>query len=561
MGLAAEPTTAMLRLDLLGTYKMAWLPGDLLAGLLIFAVAIPAALAFSHLAGLQPINGLYAALLAMGVYAFFGTSRQLIINPEATVAILVATSVAAVYSEGEPVRFATLVTLQAIMVGVMQVVAGVFRVGFISDFIPKSVVTGFINGLGLIIILSQAGKLTGIDLKSAAFFPRIWELYLRFHEVHLLTFYVGGACLLGMLVMRLLVRWIPEAVVVVLLATLAVMKWDLGAQGVQVIGLVPAGLPQPVIPKVGFSDILNMLPVAAGVALVSYVDTTITGRSFAMRGGYRLDPNQELIALGLANTGAGFFQGLAVGSSHSCTAVNEMYGGRSQFAGLLAALFLGGFLLYLTDILTNVPAVALSAIIIGAGARLLRPGELISTFKTRRASCYVSLVTTGAVLIAGLMNGILVSVALAIILVLTSLARPHETVIRPKVPGLLIYRFAGPLFFLNAAYFANRVQELIDSSPEPVTFFLVNAEAIVDMDVNAAEILEELQFNLKNQGITLGICEVKGHFRRALMSTHLPGRVGFVIYPSVAATVRELTKEPSKEEKKSGTSDEPVPGS
>jgi len=162
-----------------------------------------------------------------------------------------------------------------------------------------------------------------------------------------------------------------------------------------------------------------------------------------------------------------------------------------------------------------------------------------------------------SVLIAGLMTGILVSVALAIILVVHALARPHETVIRtPKVPGLVVYRFAGPLFFINAAYFANRVQEVIDSNPQPLNVFLINAEAIVDMDMNAADILEELQFSLKNQGITLAICEVKGNFRKVLMSTRLPSRVGFVIYPSVAEAVRELTKKLSKEEKKSEPSDE-----
>ena len=352
--------------------------------------------------------------------------------------------------------------------------------------------------------------------------------------------------------MRPMLRWVPEAVVVVVLATRAVLRWDLGAQGVQLVGLVPAGLPHPVIPHVGFGDILTMLPVAVGVALVSYVDTTITGRAFAVRGGYRLDPNQELIALGLANMGTGFFQGFAIGSSHSRTAINDMYGGRSQFAGLLAAIFLGVFLFYFTGILKNVPTVALSAIIIVAGIRLLRPLELFRIFRTRPASAYISLVTTAAVLIAGLMTGILVSVGLAIILVLHRLARPYETIIRtPKVPGLLIFRFAGPLFFFNAAYFANRVQEVIDSSPEPVTFFLINSEAIVDMDENAAEILENLQVSLKNQGIMLGVCEVKGHFRKVLMTTHLPGRVGFVIYPSVAVAVKELTKESPKKQKES----------
>ena len=519
--------------------------GDLTAGLVIFLTTIPAALAYGHLAGLQPINGLYASLLALAVYAFFGTSRQLIINPEAAVAILVATSVASVYSGGDPVRFATLAMLQAIMIGVMQVCAGVGRLGFVSDFIPKSVVSGFINGVALVIILAQAGRFLGIELKNEAFIPRIVELASRAHEAHLLTLYMGVACLLGMLIMRPLLRRVPEAVVMVVIATLVVTHWDLGAQGVNLVGLVPAGLPHPVMPNVGFTDILAMWPVAAGVALVSYLDTTMTGRAFAMRGRYRLEPNQELIALGVANLGTGLFQGFAVGSSHSRTALNEMSGGRSQFAGLLAAIFLGVFLIYFTGILKNVPTVALAAIIILAGIYLLRPREIIGMFRIRPATAYMSLVTTAAVLIAGIMAGILVSVALAIILVLHRLARPFETIIRdPEMPGLLVYRFAGPLYFFNAAYFANRVQDLIDSSDPPVTVFMISAEAIVDMDGDAAENLGELHDSLKSQGIILGIYDAKGDFRKVLMGSRLTTRIGFNLYASLAEALVELSKVP-----------------
>ena len=538
-------STPMLRLDLLRAYKREWFLGDLTAGLVIFLTTIPAALAYGHLAGLQPVNGLYASLLAMGAYAFFGTSRQLILDAEAAVAILVATSVASVYSGGDPVRFAILAALQAIMVGVMQVLAGMGRLGFVSDFIPKSVVSGFINGVALVIILAQAGRFTGIELKNEAFIPRLWELVARAHEAHLLTLFMGVACLLAMLIMRPLLRRAPEAVVVMVIATLAVMKWDLGAQGVNLVGAVPAGLPHPMIPDVGLSDILTMLPVAAGVALVSYLDTSITGWAFAMRGGYRLEPDQELISLGLANLGTGLFQGFAIGASHSRTAINEMSGGRSQFAGLLAAIFLGVFLVYFTGILKSVPTVALAAVIIVAGIRLLSPLELLRIFRTRPASAYISLVTTAAVLITGLMTGVLVSVALAIILVLHRLARPFETIIRDQeMPGLLVYRFAGPLYFFNAAYFANRVQELIDSSHPPVTVFMISAEAIVDMDGDAAELLGELHDSLKSLGIILGVYDAKGDFRKVLMGSRLTTRIGFNLYASLAEALVELSKVP-----------------
>ncbi|MGO9395821.1 MAG: SulP family inorganic anion transporter [Desulfobaccales bacterium] len=546
----AEPTTAILRLDLLRTYKLAWLRRDLIAGLVIFAVTIPAGLAYGRLAGLQPINGLYASLLAMGVYAFFGTSRHLIIGAEAAVAIIVFSSVSSVAAGADPARFAALVMIEAIMVGGIQVLAGLTHLGLIADFIPKSVVVGFLNGMALIIIMAMAGNITGIELSQTDFLPRVLEFYANMHRAHHLTLIMGGSCLLGLLLCRLFFRFLPDAVVVAGLATGAVIWWNLGTQGVQLVGWVPAGLPHPGLPPVSFEDIVKLFPIAMGVALVSFVDTTITGRAFSVRGGYQLDHNQELIALGLANVGNGLFQGFAVGASHSRTAVNMMYGGRSQFAGLVATGLLAVFLLHFTSILRNVPVVALSAIIVAAGVRILDPKEVFRIWRTRPASAYISIITTFAVLIAGLMIGILVAVAFAIILVMHRLSRPHETILRPKVPGagLLVYRFAGPLFFFNASYFFNRVQNIVEAANPPVNFFLINAEAIVDIDINAAEILEELYHYLRRRNITLGICEAKGHFRTVLLSTSLTTRPGFNLYPNVDSLVQELNKQPTKED-------------
>ncbi|MCK9375529.1 MAG: SulP family inorganic anion transporter [Syntrophobacterales bacterium] len=544
-----DGATAMLRLDLLRNYKMNYLPGDVLAGLLIFMVTIPAALAYSQMAGLNVINGLYGSLLALAIYGLFGTSRQLIIGSEATVAILVATSLATFAAGADPARYLALVMMQAIMVGIIQVVGGLARVGFVSDFIPKSVVIGFLNGMALIIILSQVSGISGIDLKQEDFFLRLWELGAKIHTYHPLTLYMGLACLLGLVLLRFIPK-LPEAVFVMVLAAGAVIWWDLGSLGIKTVGAVPAGLPWPALPKVSFEDILNMLPFSVGLALVSYVDTAITARAFATKGRYRIAPNQELIALGLANVGAGLCQGFALGGSQSRTVVNDQYGGRTQFAGFFAAILLALFLLYSTDLLKQLPIVALSAIIVVAGFKLFSLREVITAWRTRPASAYFSLATTAAVLIAGLMIGILVAVVFAIILVLHRLARPHETITRPPVvPGLMIYRFGAPIYFFNAAYFARRVRELIDSARPQVTFFLINAEAIADMDVNASEMLDELHNDLKSRGIVLGICNAKGHFRTVFKSTRFHTRAGFNLYPSIGEVLNELKKEKSKEDR------------
>jgi SulP family sulfate permease len=513
-------------------------------------VTIPAAMAYSQMAGLQPINGLYASLLAMVIYALLGTSRHLIIGSEATMAILVASSLAAVAADGDPARFLALATLEAIIIGAIQLTSGVARIGFIADFIPKSVITGFLNGMALIIILSQVGKISGINLTQEEFFPQIWELYNKIHLFHKPTLILGAACLMGLFLFSF-VPVVPEAVLVVVLATVAVIAGDLGAQGVKLVGSIPAGLPHLVIPNVGFQDILALIPYAAGVALVSYFDVITTGRAFALKGGYRIDPNQDMIALGVANIGAGLFQGFALGCSQSRTVVNNMYGGKSQFAGLLAAGLLALFLLQFTYILKDVPLAALATIIIAAAFSLLDLKEVVKIMRTRPASGLVCLVTTCAVLIAGLMTGILVSVALAMILVLHRLARPHEIITRPpSMPNFMIYRFAGPLFFFNAAYFAHRVQEVIEeaTAKAPVTFFLINAEAIVDMDINAAEMLAELHQFFRKRNIVLGICQAKGHFRKVLLSTHLTDREGLVLYPTIGEVFQELTKKQLEEE-------------
>jgi SulP family sulfate permease len=285
-----------------------------------------------------------------------------------------------------------------------------------------------------------------------------------------------------------------------------------------------------------------------GVALVSFVDTTITGRAFAYRGGYHLDPNQELISLGLCNIGTGFFQGFAVGSSHSRTALNDMYGGRTQLAQLLAAILLAVFLLHFTFIVKNVPEVGLAGIIIVAGFHLLRPLEVATMWRTWRPSGYISIGTTCAVLIAGLPIGILVSVALAFILVLHRLARPYETIKRPsELPEAIVFRFAGPLYFFNIGHFADRVHEEIESASEPVKILLINAEAVTDTDLDAVETLQELQASLKRHGIVMGMFEVKGHFKEMLEDTRLPKPIDFAIYPSMDEAVKELSKGKDKD--------------
>ena len=494
------------------------------------------------MAGLHRVNGLYASLIAMLIYGVFGSSRRLIIGAEAAVAILVASSLSGIVpGGGDPGRYAALVFLQAMVVGGFLLAAGFARIGFIADFFPETVVVGFINGVGLIIIFSQLGNLFGIQLKQADFFPRLVEFFSNIEKANALTFGIGIACLASLLFSHRFFPKAPEPVFMVVIATLVVSFFGLESMGIKGIGEVRAGLPKLAFPHISFADAVMVLPTSVGVAFISYADIIVTGRAFARKGIYEVDPDRELFALGFANFANGLTQGFTVGASHSRTAVCDLYNGQTQLAGVLGAVLLGCFLLFFTGLIKHVPVVALSAIVVAAGINLLRPKEFLRIFRKHRTTGHVTIATTLSVLLLGIMTGILISVGLAIIIMMRKLSRPHETATRhPEIPGLMIYRFGAPLFFFNAPYFAARVHAVIDSADPPVTFFLVNAEAMIEIDSEAVDTVRKLHDSLKRQDITLGFCEVKGHFREVLKGTRLTTREGFNVYRSVAAAVRQL---------------------
>ncbi len=525
--------------ELVHNYKRDWLFGDLTAGLVVCAVTIPASLAYGEMAGLPRVNGLYASLSAMLVYGFLGSSRRLIIGAEAAVAILVASSLSSL--GGHPEGHAAMAIIQAMMVGICLVAAGMARIGFIADFFPETVIVGFINGVALIIIFSQVGSLLGIELKQADFFPRLVEFFTNIDKANGLTFVIGILCLASLLFSHRLFPKAPEPVFMVVIATLVVYLFGLESMGIKGIGEIKVGLPKFVLHHLTWAEAAMVLPTSVGVAFISFADIILTGRSFVKKGIFEIDPDQELFALGFANFANGLAQGFTVGASHSRTAVSNMYNGQTQLAGIFASIFLGFFLLFLTGLLKHVPVVTLSAVVVAAGLNLLRPKEFLRIFRKHRATGYVAVATMLSVLLLGIMAGILISVGLAIIIILRRLSRPHETITRhPDVPGLMIYRFGAPLLFFNAPYFAARANLAVDSADPPVTFLLINAEAMVEMDSQAVDALRELHDTLRKQGINLGFCEVKGYFLEELKGSRLPTREGFTVYRSVAAAVRQL---------------------
>jgi sulfate permease, SulP family len=543
-------------LGLIKAFSPALLSTEFVVAITVFAVLVPSAMAYGDLAGVTPVAGLYVALGAMVMYALFGSSKQVITGPEATAAIMTATAVAPL-AGGDAARYASLAALLAILVGVVALLARVAKLGFITDLLSKPVLVGYILGATLIVIGSQLGKMFGIKLESDKFFQQVVELISRLDEAHLLTVAIGVVCMAVLLIVRRVNRKLPGPLIVVVGAIIAsaVLGWE--AKGVAVVGAVPPGLPKVTIPAVTVSDIFALLPAALALLILIYADEILTSRVFAAKHGQKVDANQEFVALGMANIGAGFLMGFPAAMSASRTTVNDQMGGKTQWVGLIAVVLTIVFLLFLTPLLAPLPTVALGAIIIVASLGLIDIAAFRFLRQVRPTEFWLAVITTLGVLMVGVLAGILVAVVLSLIMLLYRIARPHDallddvdaaggTVYRGVTdketaltePGLIVYRFDAPLVFANAAFFTERLEELIANAGEGLRCVILDAEPISDFDSTAAEALETLDAELERAGADLWIARANVSLRELLTTTGLTKRLGAEhIYPSVRAAV------------------------
>ena len=529
---------------------------ELVVAVTVFAVLVPSAMAYGELAGVDPVAGLYVALGAMVMYALFGTSMQVVMGPEATSAIITAAAVAPL-AGGDPARYAALAAMTAILVGIVSLLAGVAKLGFITDFLSKPILVGYIVGATLIVIGSQLGKMFGISLESDKFFQQVFELISRLGETHLLTFIIGVICMAALFIMRRVNRALPGSLIVVVGAILVSFFFDLEAKGVKVVGPVTPGLPHFSIPVVSIQDIITLLPAAIALTVLIYADEILTARVFANRHGQKVNANQEFIALGFANIGAGFLSGFPAALSASRTAVSDQMGGKTQWVGLIAAALTIIFLLFFTPLLAPLPTVALGAIIIVASIGLIDIPAFRFLRKVRVFEFWLAIVTLWGVLVVGIIAGILVAVILSLVNVIYHISRPHDallddidasggTIYRGVTdketavtePGLIVYRFDAPLVFANAAFFTERLEELVANAGTGLKCVILDAEAISDFDSTAAEALENLDAELERLGVDLWIARANAPLRDLLKVTGLTARIGEEnIYPSVRAAV------------------------
>jgi SulP family sulfate permease len=504
-------------IGLIRTYKRSLLKTDLVVAVTVFAILVPSALAYGELAGFEPVVGLYAALVAMIVYALFGSSRQLIIGPESTTAILVATVVAPL-AGGDIARYASLAAALAILIGLICIIAGKFNMGFVADFFSKPILTGYIAGTALIVIASQLGKIFGISLVNDDFFAKIWELITSLDQTHLLTLAVGLVSILGLILIKRFAPRVPGTLVVLIAGIIVSSFFNLADLGVDVVGQVARGLPSLQVPLVSIADLRVLLPAALAMTVIIFADSVLTARVFARKNHYEIDSNQELVAFGAANVSTGLFQSFPVGGSASKTVVNDDSGGKSQMVGLIAA-----------------------------GFRSLN--------RVRHSEYYLAILTVFGVLVIGIISGIALAIGLSLIVFIQSVYRPHTSVLGTEpgvdgyhgiapgayqqiLPGLIVYGFDAPLFFANAPYLMDQVMDLVSAADPPIKYLLLDAEAIPDIDTTAADTLKDIHQELRQKGITLGIARANKPLRETMRLAGLEDLIGASnFYPTIRTAI------------------------
>ena len=538
-------------------YPRSYLRSDVVAGVTVGAVAVPASLAMAELAGLPVVYGLYGTFLPLAVYGLLGTSRQHVIGPDATLAALTAVTVAPLAMEGgevDPARYAALAAALALAMGLLLFLAGALRLGFVADFFGKPVLLGYINGVALIVISSQLGKLLGISVGVDDFFAIVWEVLSELGDANGPTVLLSAVLLAAAIATRRILPALPPSLVVLALALVIAALVDLEDHEIAVVGEVEGGLPSFGLPGVGASDFLDLMLPAAAFALVAFADLIATVRTFAEKHGYEVDANRELTAIGGANLVGGLTGAFPVSSSNSRSAVNDSTGAKSQAAVIVAAAVVGLFLLFAMPLIEPLPKAALGVIIVVAAAGLINVQSIWRLRHVRSAEVALALVAFGGVLVFGVLGGVVVAIALSIGVFLYRAARPHDAVLgraddvdgyhdiarwegAETVPGLLVYRFDSPPFFVNAAYLRERVLELVDATDD-VRWLVINAEAWTYLDATAIDVLTRLQVELEQRGIALCFARLKGRQREIFEETGLTARIGpDRLFPTVRAAV------------------------
>jgi high affinity sulfate transporter 1 len=543
-------------IETLRRYEAAWLPHDILAGLVLATMLVPVGIAYAVASGLPGIYGLYATIVPLLVYALFGPSRILVLGPDSALAAVIL-GVVVPLSGGDPLRAATLAAMMAIVSGAVCLLAGIARLGFVTELLSKPIRYGYMNGIALTVLISQLPKLFGFSIESEGPLRSLWAIADAMLEgkINWAAFGIGLGTLMVILLLKNSKR-LPGILIAVVGATVVVGALDLGTRyGVKVLGALPQGLPGFAIPWITYGDIVPVLLGGCAIALVSFADTSVLSRAYAARLGTRVDPNQEMVGLGAANLATGFFQGFPISSSASRTPVAEAAGARTQLTSVVGALAIATLLLVAPSLLQHLPTAALAAVVIAAAIGLFEITDLKRIHRIQQWEFWLSMACFVGVAVLGVIPGIGLAIAIAIAEFLWDGWRPHSAVLGRAygvkgyhditrypdarlIPGLVLFRWDAPLFFANAEFFKERVLDAVAKSPTPVRWLVVAAEPVTSVDVSAGDTVAELDEALHAQGIELCFAELKDPVKDKLKRFGLFSQLGEqYFFPTIGAAV------------------------
>ena len=545
-------------------YRRGDIRGDLVAGLAVTALLVPQGMAYAELAGLPAVTGLYTTVLALLAYAVFGPSRILVLGPDSALApLILATILPLVGAGGDPAKAIALASAMAVIMGVICVVSGLAHLGVVTELLSKPLRVGYLNGVAVVVVVSQLPKLFGFSITAESTPARLKEFVAGVADgrTNLAALAIGVACLVLLFGFKALAPKVPAVLFAVVGATVAVAAFGLVAHGVAVVGPVPQGFPAPALPDFPAGDLGRLTLAAFGMAFITLADTSALSRTFALKYGRKVDPDQEIVALGAANLAAGFFQGFPVSGSASRTAVAESAGGKSQAVGVVGALAIVLLLLFAGGLTTYLPQASLAAIVIVAGTALFDLSTMRWLWRVRRSEFILCLAALLGVAVIGVLQGIVIAIVLSLLAFLQRVWRPYDATLgrvpgrhgyhdlarhpeARQVPGMLIFRFDAPVFFANAEHFTRCVKKHMAERGEPVRHVIIAGEPITDIDTTGAESLRNLMADLSEDDVTMAFAELKGPVKDRLRSYGTFKEIGKRnFYSTVGHAVTEYLEE------------------
>lgn len=534
------------------------LRGDLVAGVVITAFLIPVGMGYSQAAGLPPVYGLYATIIPLLVYAAFGPSKILVLGPDSSLAPLIAATIVPL-AAGNPDRAVALAGALSIGAGLIALAAGIGKFGFVTELLSMPVRVGYLNGIAVVVIAGQLPKLLGVSVEHRTPVSEFVDLIRAAGDIGHVPATVGLVSLAAMIVMRLVARRLPRSLLVVIGSIIAVKIFNLEDKLV-LVGSLPAGFPFPALPRIGWADFGKLAAGSLTIAAVSFADTSMLSRAYSKRLGQGVDPNAEFVGLGAANLAAGFFQGFPVSASQSRTPVAEAAGAKTQLTGVVAAILIVVLLVAAPGLLASLPIAALAAIVMLAVVDLIDAPMLISLARWRRSEFSLSMIAFVGVVIAGVMWGIGIAIAVSLLAFVSQAWRPHvTTLVRIKgvsgyhdidhhpegtqIDGLLLFSFGAPLFFANADGFRSEIIERVEETPD-VRWVIVTAEPITGIDATAEAMINELHADLAERGIELGFAGLKSVVRDRIAPGGTVALIGADrFFPTIGEAIRAFVEE------------------